>query len=221
MKVHAIWSYKIAKSNQTFEMTSAEMTLPEALILAADLEKTGRVKTLEWYDQAGTYWTTKQLIKLNKETETEPQNIVAYFDGGYDVKNKNSGLGVVIYYEQNKKKWRLKANQQNELLIDNNEAEYAALYFLLERLEQLGVHFQSVQINSDSLVVINQLTDEWPCYEEHYIPWYERIKKKEAALGLTIHYTQIKREQNKEADQLATQALQEIVIESHIENPRV
>ena len=108
-------------------------------------------------------------------------------------------------------------NDRLELLEDNNEAEYAALYRLLQQLETLGVHHQAISIYSDSMVVVNQVSGEWPCYEEHYLAWLNRIDQLTKYLGLKLQLELIDRTKNKEADHLATQALENIKIEAKIE----
>ncbi len=34
--------------------------------------------------------------KLSKQVEEEPQEILIYFDGGYDVQTKEAGIGICI-----------------------------------------------------------------------------------------------------------------------------
>ena len=101
-----------------------------------------------------------------------------------------------------------------EQLSSNNEAEYAALAFLLTELEFLGVQHQSVTIKGDSLVVLNQLGGEWPCYEEELQRWLDKIEAKIKLLGIKPTFVSVSRKENKEADQLATKALQQIKIDS-------
>ncbi|GAE35745.1 conserved domain protein [Halalkalibacter akibai JCM 9157] len=217
MKIRIEWSYLVLKTKQSFFMKSEFMSVAHALMLHDDLEKTGRLKSIDFYDEQDTTWTKKELLKFLKQFETEPHDVKAYIDGGFEKETKNSGVGLAIYYKQNHKNWRLRFNDTLELLEDNNEAEYAALYLLLRQLEELGVHHQTIQVYSDSMVVVNQASGEWPCYEEHYLAWLERIDQLTAKLGLTINYELIDRSLNKEADQLATQALVGTKIEATIE----
>ncbi|WP_369384751.1 reverse transcriptase-like protein [Halalkalibacter akibai] len=217
LKIRIEWSYLVLKTKQSFFMKSEFMSVAHALMLHDDLEKTGRLKSIDFYDEQDTTWTKKELLKFLKQFETEPHDVKAYIDGGFEKETKNSGVGLAIYYKQNHKNWRLRFNDTLELLEDNNEAEYAALYLLLRQLEELGVHHQTIQVYSDSMVVVNQASGEWPCYEEHYLAWLERIDQLTAKLGLTINYELIDRSLNKEADQLATQALVGTKIEATIE----
>ncbi|MBO1913173.1 reverse transcriptase-like protein, partial [Microvirga sp. 3-52] len=134
-------------------------------------------------------------------------NITVYFDGGFDQTTKGSGLGCVIYYDQNGKSYRLRQNASVLELTSNNEAEYAALHLCIKELENLNVHHTSVKIIGDSRVVINHLTEEWPAIEQNLYTWADRIEAKMKALGITPEYELVSRKGNTEADKLATQAL--------------
>lgn len=208
--------YKTPKKSET-TFFSEEMSPEKAILIAEDLEKTGRLKQLLFVDNHDSTWTLKELKKYMEEIETEPHNIIVYFDGGFDLSTKMSGLGCAIYYEQNEKSFRIRKNALVAELDTNNEAEYAALHLALKELELTGVHHLPVQFVGDSQVVINQLKGEWPCVEEVLNEWADRIESKLTHLGITPEYELISRKKNREADQLATQALKDIEIQSKIE----
>lgn len=206
MDVRIELTYKTKKGIETF-LNSETMRADQALVVAHDLLKTGRVKSLQFLDQHDNSWNVKEMTTYLEEVETEPHHINLYFDGGFNRETYSAGLGVVIYYEQNKKRYRLRKNALVEGLTSNNEAEYAALHLGLKELELLGAHHIPVTFVGDSMVVINQLTDEWPVYEEELTRWLDRIEAKLELLGMTPEFELVSRNQNKEADQLATQAL--------------
>ncbi|MFS0823037.1 ribonuclease H family protein [Bacillus sp. 1P02SD] len=216
MKLKLEWTYKTPK-NQVITLMSDEVTAEDALRIAEDFERTGRTKDLVFYDERQTKWTKKELIKLIKEIETEPQDILAYFDGGYDIQSGNAGLGVAIYYTQNKKTYRVRVNEMFEEMESNNEAEYAAFWLMLNTLEELGVHHTTVTFKGDSQVVLNQLSGEWPCFEENLNRWLDRIEEKIQKMGIQANYHSIGRKQNTEADRLATQALEGTFVSSKFE----
>ncbi|GGA74705.1 reverse transcriptase-like protein [Ornithinibacillus halotolerans] len=208
--------YKTPKGTEvTFH--SDEMTPEKALLLVEDLQKTGRVKNITLYDQHDTTWTVKELKKYVQSLEEEPHNIVVFFDGGFDISSSNSGLGCVIYYEKGKKQYRIRKNALVEELNTNGEAEYASLHLAVNELETIGIHHMPVTFTGDSQGVINQLNDEWPCYEEELLRWIERIEAKVEQLGITPEYKLIPRKKNREADHLATQALSGVEIYSNSE----
>ncbi|WP_332649464.1 ribonuclease H family protein [Lysinibacillus sp. 54212] len=216
MKIVIEWAYKTPKGAETI-FRSEEMSAPHALMIAEDLERTGRVKGLTLTDQHDSTWMIKELKKYIKEIETEPHNVTVYFDGGYDRGTSTSGLGCVIYYEQNGKSFRLRKNAYATGLVSNNEAEYAALNLSLVELELLDVHGMTVRFIGDSQVVINQMNGEWPAYEKELASWADRIDERLRALSITPEYELVPRKENAEADKLATQALNGVDISGKIE----
>ncbi len=216
MKVKIEWTYKSLKSTET-NFLSDEMQAGQAILLAEDIERTGRAKQLTFVDSQDQPWTLKELKAYMKGIQTEPHNIRIYFDGGYDLKTRSSGLGCVIYYDQHGKSFRLRKNALVNELNSNNEAEYAALHLALNELELLGVHHLPVTFIGDSQVVINQLTGEWPCLEEELSKWADRVEDKLSKAGIKPEYEVISRKNNKEADRLASQALKHVEITSSME----
>jgi ribonuclease HI len=216
MKVIVEWTYKAPKGVETV-FRSDEMEAAQAVRIAEDLERTGRMKNVKFVDQFDSTWTVKELKGYLKGIETEPHNITVYFDGGFDLTTKEAGLGCVIYYDQNGASYRLRRNASVEQLVSNNEAEYAALHFSLQELELLDVHDMSVRFIGDSRVVINHLSEEWPVIEQHLFNWANRIEAKLKELGIRPEYELVTRKANAEADRLATQALNGIEITATIE----
>lgn len=216
VKVSIHWTYKHPKG-RVIDLQSDFIPAKEALFLAEDFEKTGRTKELTFTDTDDQSWTKKELQKLLTGIETEPHEIVAFFDGGYDLQSRTAGLGVVIYFTQNNKQYRLRKNAMFEEIDSNNEAEYAAFWLLLGEIENLGAHHIEVIFKGDSQVVLNQLSGEWPAYEEEFVRWLDRIEEKIQKLGIKPIYEPISRKLNKEADQLALQALKGVEIDSRLE----
>lgn len=211
MKIRIEWHYKTPKGTETVFQTE-EMPIAHALLIAEDLERTKRTKSVTFTDEHDSTWTIKEMKGYLKGLETEPHNITVYFDGGFDVDSSRAGLGCVIYYEQSGKSYRLRRNAPSSELISNNEAEYAALYLCLQELELLEVHNLPVKIIGDSQVVINQLNGEWPALEENLSSWADRIDAKLQNLEIQPEYQLVPRKKNAEADRLATQALNGIEI---------
>ncbi|MFD2616484.1 ribonuclease H family protein [Terrilactibacillus laevilacticus] len=216
MNVRIEITYKTRKGTET-TFSSAEMRAEKALLIAEDLERTGRAKNLIFIDSNESTWSMKELKKYLQGIQTEPHHVTAYFDGGFDLETKKSGLGCVIYFEQNGKFYRVRKNALVSYLDTNNEAEYAALHLVVKELENLGVHHLPVKFTGDSLVVINQLSGEWPVFEEELNKWADRIDRKLEQLGITPEYELVPRKNNQEADKLASQALREIEITGTIE----
>lgn len=214
IRIEAI--YKTKKGMQT-KLETEYMSLAEGLIIAEDMEKTGRIHQLMFIDTEDIAWSKKELHKLTEEVKEEPHDITVYFDGGFDQATKKSGLGAVIYYKQNNRNYRMRKNALVEQLVSNNEAEYAALHLSMQELEALGVSRLPVTFIGDSQVVVNQLNDEWPCFEPELNKWMDRVEEIADRMRIKPTYQLIPRTKNKEADQLADQALKGIDIFSNAE----
>ncbi|MFC5540362.1 reverse transcriptase-like protein [Ureibacillus suwonensis] len=215
MKITIEWTYHHKGVETVFR--SEEMPPAHALSVAEELMKTGRTKNILFLDEHDSTWTLKEIKKYIKEMETEPSNVTVYFDGGFNLESRISGLGCVIYFEQNGKKYRLRKNLTLNGLSSNNEAEYAALHFSVQELESLGVHHQTVRFIGDSQVVINQMSGEWPVYEKELMNWADRIDESLNRLGIKPEFEPVSRKENEEADRLANQALDDIEIDGKIE----
>lgn len=213
MKGRLEMSYTAPKG-VAINFSSEDIQMEEAYKTVQDMQRSDRIKEVLFVDERESSWNMKEMEKYLTEIETEPHNITLYFDGGFDRGSSKAGIGTVIYYEQNGKNYRLRKNQLLNKLLTNNEAEYAALNFALQELEILGVHHLPVTVKGDSQVVINQLDGEWPVIENSLNQWADKIEDKLAQLGIAPEYKLIGRKKNQEADQLASQALQEIEISS-------
>jgi ribonuclease HI len=206
MKYKCEWKY-ILKGKEKIQLISDLLTEDIAIQFGEELEKTGKANDLVFYDELGTSWTYKELKKLVTVIEDDPNEITVYFDGGFQKDANQAGLGVVIFFKQGKKKYRIRANEKFDEIETNSEAEYAALYYGLTILEEMGVHHLPCEFKGDSQGVLKQLEGEWPCYEEVLNKWLDRIEEKMKSLGIVPRYTSIPRNENKEADRLASQAL--------------
>ncbi|WP_026581146.1 reverse transcriptase-like protein [Bacillus sp. J33] len=216
MKYKVEWKY-ILKGNEDILFASDWIDSELALKVGEDIEKSGKGKDVTYYDEIGTSWSTKEMKKLLTEVEEDPHDITIFFDGGFNKETNQAGLGAVIYYKQGKKKYRVRSNELFDEMDNNNEAEYAAIYFTLNLLEEMGVHHMTCEFKGDSQVVLKQLEGEWPCYEENLNRWLDRIEEKIKKLGIHPRYTPIPRSENKEADKLAGQALQGKFINSRMQ----
>ena len=87
--------------------------------------------------------------------------------------------------------------------VTNNEAEYEACVLRMEALIALGV--TEVEIFGDSMLVINQATEEWELKEQHLKPYLNHLQN----LALSFQKCQfihLPRNHNQMADALASLA---------------
>ncbi|XP_024177787.1 uncharacterized protein LOC112183656 [Rosa chinensis] len=120
---------------------------------------------------------------------------VLYFDGSRT--DTLAGAGIAL---ENPVGDHFSYSFQLEFQCTNNEAEYEALIIGLEVLLEMGI--RDVQILGDSLLVINQLCNEFRCNSFTLVPYWNR------ALELldqfdNVHLEYIPRDQNFAANELA------------------
>lgn len=211
MNIRIEWTYQTPKGTEV-DFHSESMSITYVLLFAEDLGKIGRTKKIVFLDEHDSTWTIKEMRNYIKALETDPHNVKVYFDGGFEHATLKSGLGCVIYYEQNGKKYRLRRNVSSAEFTSNNEAEYGALYLAVQELELLNVHHLPVLFIGDSQVVINQMKEDWPTLEKDLLNWANKIEVKLKYLNIQAEYELVLRKVNAEADRLATQALNGIQI---------
>ncbi|WP_245153894.1 reverse transcriptase-like protein [Jeotgalibacillus proteolyticus] len=193
--------------------------MPEhiSLKMIQDIEKTGRMKELKIEDDMGQTWTLKEYKKLLTKAEEQKTNLQIHFDGSFNPQTSQSGIGVILTYQEAGKTYRVRENALLNHLSSNNEAEYAALYKGMQLVDELGVSSQNIKITGDSLVVVNQVTGEWPCYEEQLNKWIDKIEALSERNKLKLDLKAVRRNDNKEADKLASQALEGVAVQSKTE----
>lgn len=194
-------------SKQSVTLTSEPVNMKEAKFLLTDLKKQKNIKNIVMEDEYGSSWSEKELTIYLKKLQEEPHDVIITFDGGYNKTTGKAGLGAVIYYVQNNIQYRKRINSLLDLIQDNNEAEFAALYFAIQQLEDIGIRQQTVQIQGDSMQVIHQMNDEWPVTNEVFHYWIDKIEQKMKEAGIRATYELLPRNKNKHADKLASQAL--------------
>jgi ribonuclease HI len=130
-------------------------------------------------------------------------SIVAYIDGGARGNPGPAGYGVRI------------EDQQGTLLDEflgfignstNNVAEYTALLAALRYAQERG--HRTVRIRSDSELLVRQMRGEYRVKNAGLQPLYQQARAIADTLD-RITYEHVRREQNKDADRLANQAMDE------------
>ncbi|MFS0656748.1 reverse transcriptase-like protein [Bacillus sp. 179-C3.3 HS] len=215
MKLRAHYTMKVKSIGAIAFFQEEWMELKEALRLAKYIDQKEPQSLLSFEDEKGAMWSIKELEKLKVELQLEPDQLQVYFDASFHKETGASGLGIVVYYTLGEDAYRLRKNQSFQGST-NNEAEYAALYEAVKALKDIGASRNSVTIRGDSLVVMNQLNGEWPCYDDVHSKWLDRIEASLKELKLTPTYEVINRKQNTEADQLARKILANVPIESKL-----
>ncbi len=91
--------------------------------------------------------------------------------------------------------------------MTNNVAEYYGLIAALDYAEAQGI--RALRIESDSELLVKQMKGLYKVRSPELAPLYERARKMSAALD-SFRIDHVYREQNREADALANQAMDEV-----------
>ena len=88
----------------------------------------------------------------------------------------------------------------------NNVAEYRGLLAALEWAAQHGV--ERLHVRSDSLLLVKQMLGEYRVKHQGLLPLHERARSLVRQIG-RVTFEHVRREQNKDADRLANEAMDE------------
>jgi ribonuclease HI len=136
------------------------------------------------------------------------KKIIVYTDGGSRGNPGPSAIGVLF------------CNQKGEIIksysqylgdnLTNNEAEYQAIIFALQKLKLLFgrklAKMTEVELRSDSELLIKQLTGQYKILEPNIQSLFLKIWNLKTDFK-KVQFKQVKRSQNVKADQLVNEAL--------------
>lgn len=100
-------------------------------------------------------------------------------------------------------------------ITTNNQAEYQAIYFGLQRAVELGA--RTVDFRMDSLLAVNQLNGIYKIRNRDLWPIYERIKELSREFD-RVTFTHVRREFNKPADAMVNKLLDEQQARDNLQN---
>ena len=136
------------------------------------------------------------------------KKIIIFTDGGSRGNPGPSAIGVVIKDGSGK---TVKTYAETIGETTNNEAEYRALIFALQKIKSLfgkeKVKKSSLEIYMDSELIVNQLNGVYKIEEETLIPFFIKIWNLRIDCGGNIKIKHVDRAKNREADRLVNEAL--------------
>ena len=170
----------------------------------------------EWIDQIND-WIENQFNKTNNDNNNNQSTFKMRFDGACRGNPSNIlGMGAILYDEDN----RVIDTSSRKYEIEegtNNVAEYLSLIDGL-RLAQTN-NVKNILVEGDSLLIINQINGTYKVNSPKLLIYHNVVKSLIETFD-KIEFQHIRREFNKEADQLANKALDEPEVESKLEiNP--
>ncbi len=192
-----------------------------AFLFLNDFEKTGRFNSITVHDDLGQQWNIKEFKKLMNKTAGAAKDITIHFDAAFSKSDLKAGLGWVINYIKDGTEVVEKRNKLITQIHSNNEAEYAALYYAIQHaLDIANGHTQILTSYGDALTITNQMSGEWPCYDQELVNWADKIDHLLKKHGMQAEYYHIGRNLNREAHRLSRQAIEETEIKSLNRNDR-
>ena len=135
------------------------------------------------------------------------EKIIIYTDGGSRGNPGPAGMGVVIADGKGK---MMKEYSGFLGVKTNNEAEYEAVIFGLKKIKALlgkeKIKNTEIEFRLDSELVAHQLGGVYKIENEKLAPLFLKIWNLKMDFG-KIYFKHIPREQNREADRLANEAM--------------
>ncbi len=126
---------------------------------------------------------------------------IIHTDGGARGNPGPAGIGVVLEFAGQKHRFKKYIGETT-----NNQAEYQAVILGLEKAKETSA--KEVDVFLDSELVQQQLIQKYKVKNQELAPLF--IKVWNLALGFSkVKYVHVRRSDNKEADQLVNQAIDE------------
>ena len=132
--------------------------------------------------------------------------VSVYTDGASRGNPGKASIGVVINDDNGN---NLLTHKKYLGLLTNNAAEYTALIEGVRMLRKLETNFDGINFFCDSELIVKQIKGEYKIKHKDLIRLSLEFWNEIKALNKKFTITHIPREQNKHADQLANEALDE------------
>ena len=130
-----------------------------------------------------------------------PEKVTIFTDGGARGNPGPAGIGVVLKYEGKESTFKKYIGEAT-----NNQAEYQAVIFGLEKAREAGA--KEVDVFLDSELVQQQLCQKYKVKNPDLAPLF--VKVWNLAIGFKkIKYVHVRRSDNKGADKLVNEAIDE------------
>lgn len=130
-----------------------------------------------------------------------------HIDGGARGNPGPAALGVVVADAQGKV---LGEYAQALGVKTNNEAEYSAAIFALEKIKarwgKQKIKEISIEVYSDSQLLVEQINGRYKIVNSKLVPLFLKLWNLKTEFGEVV-FNQVSREENEEADRLVNQAL--------------
>jgi len=135
------------------------------------------------------------------------EKVIIYTDGGSKGNPGPGGLGVAVCNQEGRV---IKRYSHYLGVVTNNQAEYQAVIFALKKIKLLlgkkKAKQAEVEIRADSQLIVRQLNAEYKVLDSKIQPLFLMVWNSKFDFKKVV-FKFIPREENKEADSLANQAM--------------
>lgn len=145
-----------------------------------------------------------QLSLVNMSEQTFPKKVIINADGGSRGNPGPSASGFVIQNATGEQV--LETGGKFLGITTNNQAEYRAVLFALERAKELQI--EEIEFRLDSLLVVNQMSGIYKVKNKDLAVVHEQIKKLITQFK-EVKFKHVLREYNKLADAEANRLMDE------------
>ena len=133
-------------------------------------------------------------------------SVVIYSDGGARNNPGPAGAGAVIFDGEKKLAEVKKFLGERQT---NNWAEYEALALALQEAKKKGLAGRKIEVRMDSELIVRQMNNQYQIKEETLWPQYMKVHNLLIAYFPEHKFVHVRRENNKEADRLVNEAIDE------------
>ena len=135
------------------------------------------------------------------------KRLEVYTDGGSRGNPGEAAIGGVVYEVEGEKKKLFFTFSERIGVATNNEAEYKAVIKALELIKEKVGKVEEVRFFLDSQLVVNQLNGLFKVKKGKLREFIFKIRILENEIGGKIVYKLVPREENRVADKLVNEAL--------------
>ena len=133
--------------------------------------------------------------------------VKVYTDGASRGNPGAAAIGIAVLDETGKE---IKTFRKNIGVLTNNVAEYTALIESVKLLKELNLNVEEINFFCDSELIVKQIKGEYKIKHKDLINLSLEFWKEIRSLNKKFSIKHIPREENKTADRLANEALDEV-----------
>lgn len=145
---------------------------------------------------------------------------IIYCDGSFRENPYCITVGVYILNKINKEKYRFYDLISLDRYLDNNTAEFMAVFCALEKIKVMEIHNEAITLNTDSRTIINML-NYYGNYKEKSLKKLCSKLRKKLMVYPNLEIRWVSRDENRLAHNLSKQAIKQYMREKYIDEVQI